>query len=100
MARVPLEHLWLPFTPNRDFKADPRLFARAEGVYYWTDDGRRLLDGCSGLFCVPLGHGRREIADAVHRQLLELDYTPTFTRAHPRAFELATRVAEKMGSAL
>jgi beta-alanine--pyruvate transaminase len=93
VARVPLEHLWLPFTPNRDFKADPRLFARAEGVYYWTDDGRRLLDGCSGLFCVPLGHGRREIADAVHRQLLELDYTPTFTRAHPRAFELATRVA-------
>jgi beta-alanine--pyruvate transaminase len=93
VARVPLEHLWLPFTPNRDFKADPRLFARAEGVHYWTDDGRRLLDGCSGLFCVPLGHGRREIADAVHRQLLELDYTPTFTRAHPRAFELATRVA-------
>lgn len=93
MARGPLEHLWLPFTPNRDFKADPRLFARAEGVHYWTDDGHRLLDGCSGLFCVPLGHGRREIADAVHRQLLELDYTPTFTRAHPRAFELATRVA-------
>jgi beta-alanine--pyruvate transaminase len=93
VARGPLEHLWLPFTPNRDFKADPRLFARAEGVHYWTDDGRRLLDGCSGLFCVPLGHGRREIADAVHRQLLELDYTPTFTRVRPRAFELATRVA-------
>jgi beta-alanine--pyruvate transaminase len=93
VARVPLEHFWLPFTPNRDFKADPRLFARAEGLHYWTDDGRRVLDGCSGLFCVPLGHGRREIADAVHRQLLELDFTPTFTRAHPRAFELATRVA-------
>lgn len=93
MTRPSLEHLWLPFTPNRDFKADPRIFARAEGVHYWTDDGRRLLDGCSGLFCVPLGHGRREIADAVHRQLLELDYTPTFTRAHPKAFELATRVA-------
>jgi beta-alanine--pyruvate transaminase len=93
MARVPLDHLWLAFTPNRDFKADPRLFARAEGLYYWTDDGRRVLDGCSGLFCVPLGHGRREIADAVHRQLLELDYAPTFTRAHPKAFELATRVA-------
>jgi beta-alanine--pyruvate transaminase len=89
-----LEHLWLPFTPNRDFKADPRLFARAEGVHYWTEDGRRVLDGSSGLFCVPLGHGRREIADAVHRQLLELDFTPTFTRAHPKAFELATRVAE------
>ena len=93
MGRLPLEHLWLPFTPNRDFKEDPRLFARAEGVHYWTDGGRKLLDGCSGLFCVPLGHGRREIADAVHHQLLELDYTPTFTRAHPKAFELATRVA-------
>lgn len=93
MGRGTLEHLWLPFTPNRDFKADPRLFARAEGVHYWTDGGRRVLDGCSGLFCVPLGHGRREIADAVHRQLLELDFTPTFTRAHPKAFELATRVA-------
>ena len=93
MARPPLDHLWLPFTPNRDFKADPRLFARAEGVHYWSDEGRRILDGSSGLFCVPLGHGRREIADAVHAQLLELDFTPTFTRAHPKAFELATRVA-------
>ncbi len=94
MTRSRLEHLWLPFTPNRDFRADPRLLARAEGVHYWTETGRRLLDGCSGLFCVSLGHGRREIADAVHRQLLELDYAPTFTRAHPRAFELAARVAE------
>lgn len=93
MARVPLEHLWLPFTPNRDFKAEPRLLARAEGVHYWTDDGRRVLDGCSGLFCVPLGHGRREVADAVARQLVELDYAPSFTRAHPKAFELAARVA-------
>lgn len=93
MARPSLEHLWLPFTPNRDFKRDPRLFSRAQGVHYWTEDGRKVLDGSSGLFCVPLGHGRREIADAVHSQLLELDYTPTFTRAHPKAFELATRVA-------
>jgi beta-alanine--pyruvate transaminase len=94
VATRTLEHLWLPFTPNRDFKAEPRLFVRAEGVHYFAEDGRRLLDGSSGLFCVPLGHGRREIADAVHRQLLELDYTPTFTRAHPKAFELATRVTE------
>ncbi len=92
-TRPSLDHLWLPFTPNRDFKEDPRLFARAQGVHYWTDDGRQLLDGSSGLFCVPLGHGRREIADAVHQQLLELDYAPLFTRAHPKAFELASRVA-------
>jgi len=89
-----LDHLWLPFTPNRDFKSEPRLFARAEGVHYFTPEGRKLLDGSSGLFCVPLGHGRREIADAVHQQLLTLDYTPSFTRAHPKAFELATRVTE------
>jgi beta-alanine--pyruvate transaminase len=89
-----LDHFWLPFTPNREFKREPRLFARAEGVHYFTPEGRRVLDGCSGLFCTPLGHGRREIADAVHAQLLELDYTPTFTRAHPKAFELAARIAE------
>ncbi len=94
MATAPvLDHFWLPFTPNRDFKAEPRMFERAEGVHYFTPDGRKLLDGSSGLFCVPLGHCRREIADAVHQQLLTLDYTPTFTRAHPRAFELATRIA-------
>jgi beta-alanine--pyruvate transaminase len=89
-----LDHFWLPFTPNREFKREPRLFARAEGVHYFTPEGRKVLDGCSGLFSTPLGHGRREIADAVHAQLLELDYTPTFTRAHPKAFALATRVAE------
>jgi len=88
------EHFWLPFTPNREFKREPRLFARAEGVHYFTPEGRRILDGCSGLFCTPLGHGRREIAAAVHEQLLTLDYTPTFTRAHPSAFELATRIAQ------
>lgn len=92
--RPSLDALWLPFTPNREFKREPRLFARAEGLHYLTPDGRRVLDGCSGLFCTPLGHGRREIADAVHAQLLELDYAPTFTRAHPKAFALASRVAE------
>jgi beta-alanine--pyruvate transaminase len=88
-----LDAFWLPFTPNREFKREPRLFARAEGVHSFTPQGRKFLEGCSGLFCTPLGHGRREIADAVHAQLLELDYTPTFTRAHPRAFALATRIA-------
>ena len=89
-----LDNFWLPFTPNREFKAEPRMFERAQGVHYFTPGGRKLLDGSSGLFCCPLGHGRREIADAVHEQLLTLDYTPTFTRAHPKAFALATRVAE------
>jgi beta-alanine--pyruvate transaminase len=93
-SNLALDHLWLPFTPNREFKREPRMFERAQGVHYFKPDGRKILDGSSGLFCTPLGHGRREIADAVHEQLLTLDYTPTFTRAHPKAFALATRVAE------
>jgi beta-alanine--pyruvate transaminase len=84
---------WMPFTPNRDFKNDPKLVARAEGMYYWTPDGRKVLDGSSGLFTSAAGHCRKEIAEAVHRQLLELDYTPSFQRGHPKAFQLAEKVA-------
>jgi beta-alanine--pyruvate transaminase len=84
---------WMPFTPNRDFLSDPKLVTRAEGVYYTGVDGGRILDGASGLFNVSAGHGRRPIADAVRDQLLELDFTPTFLRAQPRAFELARRIA-------
>ena len=88
-----LENLWLPFTPNRDFKRDPAIFVRAEGLYFWTDSGQKVLDGCSGLFCVPLGHGRPEVAEAVYEQLRELDYAGGFQRGHAKAFELAHRVA-------
>jgi beta-alanine--pyruvate transaminase len=87
---------WMPFTPNRDFKAEPKLLARAEGMYYWTPDGRKVLDGSSGLFTSAAGHCRPEIAEAVHRQLLELDYTPSFQRGHPKSFELAERIAGLM----
>ncbi len=93
LATGSLDYHWMPFTANRDFKADPRLVERAEGVYFWDDKGRRILDGSSGLFTTPAGHGRREIAEAVHRQILELDYTPSFLRGHPKAFELARRLA-------
>src|SRR5262245_7209493 len=92
--RDPLDHLWIPFTPNREFKRDPAIFARAEGLYYWTEAGEKVLDGSSGLFCVPLGHGRPEIADAVSAQLRELDFAGGFQRGHRKAFELARRVAE------
>lgn len=84
---------WLPFTPNRDFKRDPRLVVRAEGVWLWNERGDRILDASSGLFCVNAGHGRREIAEAVGRQLAELDYIAPFLRGHPKQFELAERVA-------
>jgi len=80
---------WMPFTANRQFKASPRILARAAGMHYFAPDGRRLLDGAAGLWCVNAGHGRTEIADAVHRALTELDYAPPFQMGHPLAFEAA-----------
>ena len=87
-----LEHQWMPFTSNRDFKADPRLIVRAEGAYLWDHKGQQILDGSSGLFCVAAGHARHEIAKAVGDQLMELDYTAPFQLGHPAAFELARRL--------
>ncbi|CAN7299626.1 aminotransferase class III-fold pyridoxal phosphate-dependent enzyme [Bosea sp. LjRoot9] len=88
-----MDHHWLPFTNNKLFHAEPQLFAKASGVRYWTPEGREILDGASGLFCCAAGHGRREIAEAVHAQLLELDYSPHFQRAAPISFELAERLS-------
>ncbi|MCU0976169.1 MAG: aspartate aminotransferase family protein [Steroidobacteraceae bacterium] len=87
-----LEAFWMPFTANRQFKAAPRLLARAEGMNYWTADGRRILDGVAGLWCVNAGHGRKEITAAVSRQIGEMDYAPPFQMGHPLAFELANEV--------
>jgi beta-alanine--pyruvate transaminase len=87
-----LEAYWMPFTANRQFKKNPRLLVRAKGVHYWSHDGRQVLDGTSGLWCVNAGHARPEIADAVREQLLELDYAPGFQMGHPKVFELASRV--------
>src|SRR6186713_3738614 len=84
-----LESYWMPFTPNRQFKAKPRLLAKAEGMYYWTADGRKILDGVAGLWCVNAGHGRREITEAVAKQLETMDYAPAFQMGHAAAFELA-----------
>jgi len=88
-----LERHWMPFTPNRDFKRQPRMFVRASGMYYSDPSGRRVLDGSSGLFCSPAGHCRPEIAAAVAEQLETLDFTPSFLRGHPGAFALADGVA-------
>ena len=87
-----LEHYWMPFTSNRDFKANPRIVVKGEGLYYTTHEGHQVLDGSSGLFCCALGHGRAEIARAVYQQLLDLDYSAPFQGAHPGQFELASRV--------
>ena len=84
-----LENHWMPFTNNRDFKENPRIVVRGEGVYLTDHMGGKVLDGSSGLFCCPLGHGRSEIAEAVYKQLLENDYAPSFQLATPGSFELA-----------
>jgi beta-alanine--pyruvate transaminase len=84
---------WMPFTANRQFKKAPRLLARAEGMYYWTPEGRQVLDGTSGLWCVNAGHCRPRIVEAVKRQVAEMDFAPTFQMGHPIAFEFAERLA-------
>lgn len=87
---------WMPFTHNRYFKKDPRsrILARAEGAYYTTIEGKRLFDCLSGLWCCPLGHGHPRIAEAVARQVQQLDYSPAFQMGHPGIFSLAERIAE------
>lgn len=89
-----LKNQWMPFTSNRDFKSSPRMIMRGEGVYLFTPDGDRIIDASSGLFCCAAGHSRKEIADAVHRQLLELSYTAPFQMGHVHSFRLARRLAE------
>ncbi len=89
-----LDPFWMPFSPNKEFKKEPRMIVRGEGMYVYAPDGRALIDASSGLFCVAAGHCRPEIAEAVYLQLKTLDYAGSFLRAHPKAFELARRVAE------
>lgn len=91
---------WMPFTGNRDFKENPRLIVSGKGAYYTTHDGRQIFDGLSGLWCTGLGHGRREIVDAVSRQAGTLDYSPAFQFGHPRSFELANKIIELMPAGL
>ncbi|HWI39011.1 MAG TPA: aspartate aminotransferase family protein, partial [Burkholderiales bacterium] len=84
---------WMPFTANRQFKKAPRLLARAEGMYYWTPEGRQILDGCAGLWCVNAGHCRPKIVEAIQQQAATMDFAPTFQMGHPIAFEFAERLS-------
>ncbi len=93
-AAADLSAWWMPFTANRQFKSKPRMLARASGMFYWTDDGREILDGTAGLWCVNAGHGREEIARAVAAQASSLDFAPSFQFGHPVGFEFARRLAE------
>lgn len=88
-----MDHLWMPFTANRQFKAAPRLLVGAKDMYYRTHDGREILDGTAGLWCVNAGHGRALINAAIARQTQELDYAPPFQMGHPVQFEAANMLA-------
>ena len=88
-----LDAYWMPFTANRQFKKSPRLLTRADGMYFTDDRGRQVLDGIAGLWCVNAGHNRPRIVQAIQQQAAELDFAPPFQMGHPKAFELATRLA-------
>ena len=89
-----LDAYWMPFTANRQFKSAPRLVSKAEGMYFTTPEGRRVLDGVAGLWCVNAGHARPRITQAIQAQAAELDFAPPFQMAHPKVFELAERLVE------
>src|ERR1700743_3202495 len=93
-TNLELDAFWMPFTANRQFKANPRLLASAKGMYYTTSDAREVLDAVAGVWCVNAGHGRREITEAVTKQLETMEFAPTFQMGHPIAFEVANRLAK------
>ena len=99
-ATQDLSNFWMPFTNNRAFKAQPRLFVSAKDMHYQTADGRQVLDGTSGLWCVNAGHGRRKITEAIQAQAAIMDFAPTFQLGHPLVFELAEKLAALMPAGL
>jgi beta-alanine--pyruvate transaminase len=88
-----LDAYWMPFTANRQFKQAPRLLTQADGMFFRDDKGREVLDGIAGLWCVNAGHNRPRIVQAIQNQAAELDFAPPFQMGHPKAFELAERLA-------
>jgi beta-alanine--pyruvate transaminase len=93
-SALSLDEWWMPFTANRHFKQAPRLLAKADGMYYWTPDGRQILDGTAGLWCVNAGHNRKPIVEAVQKQATTMDYAPPFNMGHPLGFEAARVIAQ------
>ena len=93
-AAPAMDAFWMPFTANRQFKQAPRLLAKAAGMHYWTPEGRQILDGIAGLWCVNAGHARPKIVAAIAAQAAEMDFAPPFNMAHPKAFELAERLVQ------
>src|SRR3954469_10900007 len=95
-SELSLEELWMPFTANRAFKRAPRLLVSAKGMYYTTVDGRRMLDGTAGLWCVNAGHCREPIVRAIADQAARMDYAPGFQMGHPLQFELASTLTREL----
>jgi len=91
---------WMPYTGNRNFKANPRMMVSAKGAYYTDQDGRQIFDGLSGLWCCGLGHSRPEITEAVSRQIGTMEYSPAFQYGHPLSFELANKITQLMPEGL
>ena len=89
-----MDAYWMPFTANRQFKQAPRMLAKSSGMHYWTPEGRQILDGIAGLWCVNAGHARPKIVSAIAEQAAEMDFAPPFNMGHPKAFELAERLIE------
>jgi beta-alanine--pyruvate transaminase len=89
-----LDAFWMPFTANRQFKQNPRMFVSADRMHYTTADGRKVLDGTAGLWCCNAGHNRPKIVEAIQKQAAELDYAPAFQMGHPKAFELASMLTQ------
>src|ERR1043165_8322189 len=89
-----LSAFWMPFTSNRQFKKAPRMFVKAKDMHYTTSDGRQVLDGTAGLWCVNAGHCRPKIVEAIAEQAGEMDYAPAFQMGHPKAFELANALVQ------
>jgi len=93
-AKQAMDAYWMPFTANRQFKQAPRMLAKASGMHFWTPEGRQVLDGIAGLWCVNAGHARPKIVNAIAEQAAEMDFAPPFNMGHPKAFELAERLIE------
>ena len=100
LGELSLDAHWMPFTANRAFKRAPRLLVGAKDMHYVASDGRQILDGTSGLWCVNAGHCREPIVQAIARQAATMDYAPGFQMGHPESFRLAERVAALMPEGL
>lgn len=94
MTELNLEYWWQPFTNTRAFRKNPRIFTHAEGCFLYTENDKEVLDITAGLWCCNIGHGRKSVAEAVHAQLMQIDYAPPFQFGTPPAYQFAERLMQ------